>query len=180
METTQQSASGRGAAPALAAFSPRVNFLNTWMSKPTPNGTPLTDLTGNLKTIQVVGAAILQDGKCLVAQRGPGSSLAGKWEFPGGKPEEGETPEAALARELFEELGVVTIIGEWVGRGESQVGTANIVLDVYLAEVKNGGDLHANEHSELRWVDVRGLAELDWPDADVPIVPLVQALMRSA
>ena len=140
----------------------------------------MTDSTDDLKTIHVVGAAIIEGGKCLVAQRGPGSSLAGKWEFPGGKPEDGETPEAALARELFEELGVITKIGEWVGRGESQVGNARIVLDVYLGELKNSGDLHANEHSELRWVDVRGLTELDWPDADVPIVPLVQALMRSA
>ena len=140
----------------------------------------MTEQPSKIKTIHVVGAAILQDCKCLVAQRGPDSSLAGKWEFPGGKPEDGETPEAALARELFEELGVVTKIGKWVGRGESQVGNARIVLDVYLTEVKNGSDLHANEHSELRWVDVRGLAELDWPDADVPIVPLVQALMRSA
>ena len=136
--------------------------------------------TGDLKTIHVVGAAIIEGSKCLVAQRGPGSSLAGKWEFPGGKPEEGETPEAALARELFEELHANVWIGEWVGRGESQVGNARIVLDVYLGEINNGGDLHANEHSELRWVDVRGLAELDWPDADVPIVPLVQALMRCA
>ena len=140
----------------------------------------MTDLPGDLNTIHVVGAAIIEGSKCLVAQRGPGSSLAGKWEFPGGKPEEGETPEAALARELLEELGAVTKIGEWVGRGESQVGNAMIVLDVYLGEIRNGGDLHANEHSELRWVDARGLTKLDWPDADIPIVPLVQDLMRSA
>ena len=140
----------------------------------------MTDLPGDLNTIHVVGAAIIQGNKCLVAQRGPDSSLAGKWEFPGGKPEEGETPEAALARELFEELGVVTKIGEWVGRGESLVGKKRIVLDVYLADIKNDGDLHSNEHSDLRWVDARGLTKLDWPDADVPIVPLVQALMRSA
>ena len=67
-----------------------------------------------------------------------------------------------------------------MGAGSPQVGNARIVLDVYLGEIENGGDLHANEHSELRWVDARGLTELDWPDADVPIVPLVQAQMRSA
>ena len=79
----------------------------------------MNDLTGDLKTIHVVGAAILEGNKCLVALRGPGLNLAGKWEFPGGKPEDGETPEAALAN-------------------------------------------------------------LDWADADVPIVRLVQDLMRSA
>ena len=140
----------------------------------------MTDLTGDLKAIHVVGAAILQGGKCLVAQRGPGMSLAGKWEFPGGKPEDGETPEAALARELLEELGATAAIGKWVGRGESQVGNKKIVLDVYLGEINNGGELLAKEHSDLRWVDAPGLANLDWADADIPIVPLVQDQMRSA
>jgi len=84
--------------PACYLIPPRVTSLNTRMFEPTPNGTPFTDSTGDLKTIHGVGAAIIDDCKCLVAQRVPGSSLAGKWEFPGGKPEEGETPEAALAR----------------------------------------------------------------------------------
>lgn len=140
----------------------------------------MTDSTGDLKTIHVVGAAIIEGDKCLVAQRGPHSSLPGKWEFPGGKPEDGETPEVALARELFEELHAVVKIGQWVGRGESQLGNSKIVLDVYLGEIRNGDVLQSNEHTELRWVDVRGLAELDWPEADIPIVPLVQALMRSS
>ena len=164
----------------LAAPPPTVTFLCDWTSKPTPDETPLTDSTGDLKTIHVVGAAILRGNKCLVALRGPGMSLTGKWEFPGGKPEDGETPEAALARELFEELHLVATIGAWVGRGESLVGKNRIVLDVYLGEITDGADLNAKEHSELRWVDAVGLTNLNWPDADIPIIPLVQDLMRSA
>ncbi len=139
----------------------------------------MTEQASNLNTIHVVGAAIIKDAKCLVAQRGPGMSLAGKWEFPGGKPKGGETPEAALARELLEELGATASIGEWVGRGESQVGNKRIVLDVYLGELEYAEELSANEHSELRWVDAEELANLDWPDADIPIFPLVQDLMRA-
>ena len=105
----------------------------------------MTEETGDLKTIHVVGAAILQGNKCLVAQRGPGMSLEGKWEFPGGKPEDGETPEAALARELLEELLATATIGAWVGRGESQVGEKRIVLDVYLAEIKNVSDCTSSD-----------------------------------
>lgn len=140
----------------------------------------MTDSTGDITTIHVVGAAILKNGKCLVAQRGPGMSLAGKWEFPGGKPNDGETPEAALARELHEELGANTDIGKWVGRGESQIGNKRIVLDVYVGELRNPGELSASEHADLRWVDAAGLATLDWPDADIPIIPLVQGLMQPA
>jgi len=106
-------------------------------------------------------------------------SLAGKWEFPGGKPKAGETPETALARELLEELGATANIGAWVGRGESFVGNKRIVLDVYLGEIEDGEELHAKEHSELRWVDSEEMRSLDWPDADIPIIPLVQNLMRS-
>ncbi len=147
--------------------------------EPTSDGTLLTEQTDEIKTIHVVGAAIIKGGKCLVAQRGAGMSITGKWEFPGGKPEDGETPEAALARELKEELGANARIGEWVGRGKSLVGDKRIILDVYLGELHNATELHANEHSDLRWVDAQELASLDWADADIPIVPLVQDLMRS-
>ncbi len=82
-------------------------------------------------------------------------------------------------RELQEELGATANIGAWVGRGESMVGDKRIVLDVYLGEMEDGADLHANEHSDLRWVNAQEMASLDWPDADIPIIPLVQDLMRS-
>ena len=64
------------------------------------------------KTINVVGAAIVKDGKVLCAQRGEGRSLAGFWEFPGGKRRDGETPEGCVARECREELDVVLRVGD--------------------------------------------------------------------
>ena len=67
------------------------------------------------EAVHVVGAAIMNDGRCLAAQRGPSMQMAGKWEFPGGKVEPGETPEVALTRELREELAISAEVGEWLG-----------------------------------------------------------------
>ena len=78
----------------------------------------------------VVGAAIVRDGRCLVAKRSPTMRAPGKWEFPGGKVEVGETPHDALVREISEELGVTIEVGALLGRGTA----TPIVLDVYLAD----------------------------------------------
>ena len=79
--------------------------------------------------IHVVGAAIIEKDRCLVARRGPGMALAGYWEFPGGKVEPGESPEVALVREIREEMGIGIEVGNWIGRGESVVHGRRIVLD---------------------------------------------------
>ena len=75
-------------------------------------------------SLLVVGAAIARGKKCLVTQRGPGMSLAGKWEFPGGKVESNESPRAALAREIVEELGLRISVGELLGTGTADVELA--------------------------------------------------------
>jgi 8-oxo-dGTP diphosphatase len=99
-------------------------------------------------------------------------------EFPGGRVHDGERRQAALARELHEELGADVTIQEWLGREESTVGSARIVLDVYAAHASTRV-LHAKEHSEIRWVAESELTDLDWAEADVPIVPEVRARMRA-
>ena len=126
------------------------------------------------KSTHVVGAAIIQDTRCLVARRGPGMSLAGKWEFPGGKVERGESPASALEREIHEELGAKIEVGDKLGRGESLVGSTRIQLDVFAAGL-GSGTIHPREHSEVRWAEAHELDELEWANADVPLLPAVRA-----
>lgn len=127
--------------------------------------------------LRVVGAAVLRNGLCLVAKRGPTMSLAGKWEFPGGKVESSECPQDALARELVEELGIHASIGEFLARATAIVARRTIQLDVYAAELP-AGEPKPSEHEETRWLGADELANLEWAEADVAIVPAVQRYMR--
>jgi len=104
-------------------------------------------------------------------------SAAGKWEFPGGKVEAGESPERALAREIAEELGVAVTVGPHLGQGKARNRRATILLDVYAATLTSGEPCPV-EHAALRWVGPDDLATLDWADADVPILPAVASWVR--
>lgn len=127
--------------------------------------------------VKVVGAAIVRDGRCLIAQRGPSMSAPGKWEFPGGKVESGEDASTALRREIEEELGVVIVVGEHLGRGQARSPRRVIVLDVYAAELV-GGEPFAHEHGALAWVESDELDAFDWAEPDIPIAPRVAAWLR--
>src|SRR6188768_2938488 len=122
-----------------------------------------------MTAIHVVGAAIAHGKKCLVTQRGPAMTLAGKWEFPGGKVEPGEAAPAALAREISEELNLSIAVGELLGTGQAKIGTNVITLDVYGARIESG-TLVLREHSQAQWVEAEALADFDWAEADVPSV----------
>jgi len=130
-----------------------------------------------LSTLHVVGAAIRQGNQCLVAQRGPGGSLAGKWEFPGGKVEPGELPTVALAREIAEELGLEIAVGERLGTGTATVGSRLISLDVYAATII-AGSISLREHSQIAWVTADGLLNFDWAEADVPCLANVAVWLQ--
>lgn len=107
-------------------------------------------------------------------------SLPGKWEFPGGKVEQGETPERALAREIAEELGVVVSVGEQLGSGTARAGSRLIRLDVYAAHLRSGA-LVLREHAQIRWASAAELPSFDWAEADVPSVePVVRWLAQRA
>jgi 8-oxo-dGTP diphosphatase len=131
-----------------------------------------------MKVLHVVGAAIIQDGRCLVAQRGPTMSLAGKWEFPGGKVEAGEEPQAALVREIAEELGLQIDVGVLLGSGSAQVGSLVVHLDVHAATITSGV-LALREHAQVRWATSDQISHFDWAEADVPCVALVQAWLSN-
>ena len=105
-------------------------------------------------------------------------SLTGNWEFPGGKVEPGELPEAALARELSEELGVEVQVGPFLGRGSATSEHRLIELDVYAAVLQQGNPV-PREHQEVRWLGADELTDLDWAEADIPAVAAVQRFMRS-
>ena len=129
--------------------------------------------------MRVVGAALIRDGRCLATRRGPGVSLAGKWEFPGGKIEPGETPEAALARELKEELDIDAEIGPWLGRGFNTTDDGRpVVLDVYEA-YWDGRPVTLHDHDLSRWCEPFELDGLEWAPADVPILPAVRRRLEA-
>ena len=122
-------------------------------------------------TIPVVCALIIRNGSVLCAQRSERMALPLKWEFPGGKLEPNELPEAALKREILEELGVEIQIESALQVSEySYDGVRTIRLIPFLASIIDCNEPKAHEHSEIRWVPNSELMQLDWAAADVPIV----------
>ena len=119
--------------------------------------------------IQVVGAAIINDkAELLCAQRGYGS-LIGKWEFPGGKVEKGETHQEALAREIREELNIEVEVGELIDENYNEYPDKNINLKVYKCQYISG-EIKDVEHKALEWKRPYEVESLDWAEADKPIV----------
>lgn len=118
-----------------------------------------------------VAAAIIanQQGEILIARRKMGKSQAGMWEFPGGKLEAGETPEACLCRELHEEMAIEIDPYEWYSVNEHDYGSVYIRLIAYKACFV-GGSILLTDHDEYRWVKVQELSEYTWAPADVPFV----------
>ncbi|AMO62874.1 ADP-ribose pyrophosphatase [Mycolicibacterium phlei] len=111
----------------------------------------------------VVAGALISGAALLVAQRERPPELAGLWELPGGKVAAGESDEAALARELQEELGVEVTVGARVG-ADVAIGPS-LILRAYRV-TQTGGTLQANDHRALRWITVDELEALPWVPAD--------------
>jgi 8-oxo-dGTP diphosphatase len=117
--------------------------------------------------IQVVGAAIREGTKVLAAQRSAKMNMPLKWEFAGGKVEENETHQKALKREVYEELGLIIEVLDFLAVGYSEINGKTIALYVYDSKIK-GGEINMNEHSQIKWVEIRELDKLDWAEADIP------------
>ncbi len=99
--------------------------------------------------------------------------MARRWEFPGGKLEEGETPQQALAREIQEELDSVITVGAHVMTVNHQYQTFSITMHAYLCTLISG-HLELEEHLAARWLDKTNLYSVDWADADIPIVQAIE------
>lgn len=127
----------------------------------------------------VVAAALVDEsGRVLLQRRAPNRSMAGLWEFPGGKVEEGERPEAALARELEEELGIEVAPERLTPAcfASAPVGGRHMVLLLYLCRAWSG-EPRPLDAAELQWVLPRDMAALAMPPADVPLVALLERLL---
>jgi 8-oxo-dGTP diphosphatase len=123
---------------------------------------------------QVVGAAIVRAGRVLAARRTAPSATAGRWEFPGGKVEPGESPDEALVREVREELDCTIEVTGWL-EGEVRLGTA-YVLRVAVARLV-AGDPDPVEHDEVRWLLADELDSVDWLDGDRPFLAGLPAVL---
>jgi 8-oxo-dGTP diphosphatase len=120
--------------------------------------------------LEVVAAVLIRDGRALACRRAADTTGAGTWEFPGGKVERGEIPQAALAREIREELGVDVTVGALVDRSEVPVGDRVIDLACYRADPVGPLPTASTDHDELRWVPLADLGDLDWSAPDLPAV----------
>jgi 8-oxo-dGTP diphosphatase len=126
----------------------------------------------------IVGAAIVVDGKVLGCERAEPPESAGRWEFPGGKVEPGESDIDALVRECEEELGVIIGVGTRVG-GDVPLAHGRAVLRVWLSHIVQGVP-QALEHASLRWLAPDEFDSVPWLPADAPIVAELARVLRLA
>ena len=127
------------------------------------------------KIVTVVAAVICDDmkspKKIFATQRGYGD-LKGGWEFPGGKIEEGETPQEALKREIMEELDTEIEVGELIDTIEYDYPNFHLSMDCFWCEIVKG-DLVLKEHEAARWLTREELTDVEWLPADVTLIEKV-------
>ena len=119
--------------------------------------------------IDVTAAILVKDGKILIAKRKPEDKQPGKWEFPGGKIEAGESAQECLKREMQEEFGIEVRVGKFKGESVYHYPHGSIRLLAYLAEWQ-AGDLALKDHTDYAWAQCDRLAEFDFAPADLPFV----------
>ncbi|MBP2550141.1 8-oxo-dGTP diphosphatase [Neorhizobium galegae] len=138
------------------------------------------DETPKPRSILLVAACALidTDGRILLAQRPEGKSLAGLWEFPGGKVEPGETPEETLVRELHEELGIVTRVPclAPLTFASHTYETFHLLMPLYVCR-RYEGIPAGREGQALKWVRPAALRDYPMPPADEPLIPFLQDLL---
>ncbi len=128
-----------------------------------------------MKTINVVAAVIMKEGKVFATQRGYGEFKDG-WEFPGGKVEAGESPEEALCREIREELEVEVNVGDLIDTIEYDYPAFHLSMKCYACTIA-GGSPHLLEHEAARWLSADQLDSVAWLPADITLIPKIAGLL---
>lgn len=129
-----------------------------------------------MKTIRVVAAIIIEQGKVFSTQRGYGE-FQGGWEFPGGKIEPNETPEDALVREIKEELDTEVEVLELIDTVEYDYPTFHLSMDCFICNIKSG-DLVLKEHEAAKWLSKDELNSVDWLPADLGLIPKIAEYLK--
>ena len=135
-------------------------------------------MAGPVRLLLVAAAVLLDEaGRVLIAQRPHGKSLAGLWEFPGGKIETGERPEAALVRELYEELGISVQTADLVPTGFAShaYDDFHLLMPLWRTRVWQG-EPKSREGQDLAWVAIENLGAYSMPPADIPLVENLRQL----
>ena len=133
------------------------------------------DMNCERKLVNVVVAIIRDGNKIFATQRGYGE-FQGYWEFPGGKIEEGETPEQALIREIKEELDTDILVGDLIDTIEYDYPDFHLSLKCFWAEI-GSGDLLLKEHAAAKWLTADKLDSVEWLPADITLIEKIKRLM---
>ena len=128
-----------------------------------------------MKVVRVVAAIIIHDGKIFATQRGYGEFKDG-WEFPGGKIEQGETPEEALIREIHEELDSEIEVGELFDTVEYDYPQFHLSMDCFLCKLQKG-KLVLKEHEAAKWLSREQLDSVEWLPADKGLIDKLRNIL---
>ena len=129
-----------------------------------------------MKTVRVVAAIIIENGKVFATQRGYGEFKDG-WEFPGGKIEPGETPEEAIVREIKEELDTEVEVIELLDTVEYDYPNFHLSMGCFICKIKSG-DLVLKEHEAAKWLTKDTLGSLEWLPADMGLVGEIEKYLK--
>lgn len=129
-----------------------------------------------MKTVRVVAAIIIENGKVFATQRGYGEFKDG-WEFPGGKIEPGETPEEAIVREIKEELYTEVEVIELLDTVEYDYPNFHLSMGCFICKIKSG-DLVLKEHEAAKWLTKDTLGSLEWLPADMGLVGEIEKYLK--
>lgn len=155
-----------------------TNSLKTMDENVSSEGVGNNEHREPLKELEVTTGILYQNGRFFCGRRKPGMSMAGKWEFPGGKIEKGETAEQCVVRKLNEELHVRAEILKKLGVIVHDYSDFRIILHVFVCRITDGKTPWSSEHSDADWRTPAELEKLAWDECDIRIFPPLKEWLR--